>query len=344
MTLSRLAPKARTLTRIPAIGIQVAVIILSGFALAIGAETAPQPGPLDPHARMSIGNLSRQSSLAKTMFLVDDPVFYAQGPGGSDSAAGVYGYEPKSSKRAFAQSFLIPGWGQWYNGSRIKPFVFLGLEAAGWFGVSQFHSRGNKKQIQYQDFANRPDSGWSYDLYLQGLRAVYRDSAGAPLASDTLKYRNPAWDTCFPNCGSGVQQYVTFSHHVYTDENGNPIKNQTYYENVGKYDQFAFGWRDFKDGEPITNPQDTVGVEFRTASRQSYLDQRANANREFNRATTVLMLTLGNHLLSAFEAALGATRHNKSMDQFGAVGAHLRLAKSQTDGKLFPKLYVGYRF
>jgi hypothetical protein len=327
MTLSRLAPKARTLTRIPAIGIQVAIIILAGFALAIGAETAPQPGPLDPHAGMSIGNLSRQSSLAKTMFLVDDPVFYAQGPGGSDSAAGVYGYEPKSSKRAFAQSFLIPGWGQWYNGSRIKPFVFLGLEAAGWVGVSQFHSSGQKKQNQYQKFADDPVKGWDYQEYLRALQEVYG------VASDTMRYINPDWHCPGEDCLDSTNKYKVFSHHISFDADGKPVKNQTYYENVGKYDQFSYGWRDFEDS-----------ITLKTPNRDSYLDQRANANREFNRATTVLMLTLGNHLLSAFEAALGATRHNKSMDQFGAVGAHLRLARSQTDGKLFPKLYVGYRF
>ena len=334
MILSRTEPKACTLTRISAIGIQAVMIIFAGFALAIGAQS----GPIDPHAGMSIDNLSRQAALATTMYLIDDPILLAQAPSGSDSTAGMYGYVPKSPKRAFAQSFLIPGWGQWYNGSRIKPFVFLGLEAAGWFGVNQFHSKGQKKQDKYQRFADNTTDGWDYQRYLRGLLAVYKDTLDAPLASDTLMYKNPLWGT--DACGS-CPRFLTFSHHVYTDGDGNPIKNQTYYENVGKYDQFAYGWRDFKE---ITVPQDTVGVDFRTPNRKSYLNQRADANREFSRASTVLILTIGNHLLSAFEAALGAAHHNKSMDQFGTVGAQLRLARSQTDGKLYPKLLVGYRF
>jgi hypothetical protein len=340
MILSRHAPKVRKPIRFRGIAVQAVVIALAGFALAHGVESAPPTGPLDPLAGISIDNLSRQSSLAMTMYLVDDPVFYAQSAGGRDSTAGMYGYESKSPKRAFAQSFLIPGWGQWYNGSRIKPFIFLGLEAAGWVGVSHFHNQGQKKQGVYQRFADDPVGGWGYQRYLDGLKAVYG------VDSDTMRYINPAWEHCTePGCKfDTTNKYTVFSHHIDTDADGNPIKNQTYYENVGKYDQFALGWRDFKDGQTITNPDDTIGVEFLTAHRESYLNQRADANREYSRASTILIVTFGNHLLSAFEAALGAARHNKSMDQFGTVSAHLRLARSGTDGKLYPKLYVGYRF
>jgi hypothetical protein len=332
MILSRTALKIRRFCQRSVVGVFTVVFALAGFALASAVETAPREGPINPLAGISIDNISRQSFLAGTMYLVDDPVFYAQAPANPDSTAGVYGYESKSPKRAFIQSFLIPGWGQWYNGSRVKPFVFLGLEAAGWFGVSQFHSNGQKKQNQYQKFADDPLGGWNYQFYLDGLKAVYKDSAGAPLASDTLKYRNPLWGT--DSCGS-CPQYTTFSHHIRADADGNPIKDQNYYENIGKYNQFSYGWRDFRVEDSAT---------FMTPNRDSYRRQRADANREFSRASTVLILTIGNHLISAFEAALGAARHNKSMDQFGAVSAQVRLVQSPTDGKLFPKLYVGYRF
>lgn len=330
MILSRPALRPRLLTRISVVGIQAIVVVLAGMALAHGAEL----GPVDPHAGISIDNLSRQSTLVTTMYLIGDPVLLADAQRVSDSTVGMYGYEPKSPKRAFVQSLLIPGWGQWYNGgSRIKPFVFLGIEAIGWLGVSHFHSLGTQKQNQYQNFADDPTNGWNYQSYLQGLHAVYH------VDSDTMPYPNPNWtDSC------GCSLTIVFSHHIPTDLNGNPIKTQTYYENVGKYDQFAFGWRDFKNGEPINNPNDTIGVEFKTPNRDSYLHQRADANREFSHASTVLILTISNHLISAFEAALGASHRNKSIDQFGTINAHVRLAQSQTDGTLSPKFFLGYRF
>lgn len=315
----------------PRVGLLAAAFMLLGAGLANAVDSAPSGGPIDPHQGMTIANLSDGVLLAQTMYLVGDPVLYAQAPSNPDSTAGVYGYEFKSPKRAFAQSFLIPGWGQWYNGSRVKPFVFLGLEASGWLLRGHFRSQGNKKQDQYQQFADDSAQGWDYQKYLRGLQAVYG------VSSDTMRYINPDWVPSFDT----TNKWLVFSHHIYSDAEGKPIKNQTYYENVGKYDQFVFGWRDFKE---VTTPQDTIGAEFRTPARADYLDQRAGANREFSRASTVLIFTIGNHLLSAFEAALGAAHHNKSMDQFGSVSAQVRLVQSQTDGKLYPKFALGYRF
>jgi hypothetical protein len=40
----------------------------------------------------------------------------------------------------------------------------------------------------------------------------------------------------------GEGKYQFLSHHIVPDENGYINKDQTYYENVGKYNQFAFGW------------------------------------------------------------------------------------------------------
>ncbi len=301
-------------------------------------------GPANPLAGITVDDLSSQRMLVTTMVMTGDRSLYTDNDESSD--AGLYAYESKSPKRAFLQSVLIPGWGQWYNGSRITPFVFLGLEAAGWLGVSHFHSNGNQKQGKYQRFADDDSLGWDYSLYNHALQVVYG------VDSDTSKYLNPEWVKCQtdPNCQDVPPQYIPWSHHVFDDGNGNPIKNQTYYENIGKYDQFAFGWRDYNDtdsngiGTPPTKPQDTVGVSYITQNRRNYLNQRASANREFSRASTILILTISNHLISAFEAAIGANRHNRSLDQFGAVDAHMSLVRSQTTGNLMPNMTLNYRF
>jgi hypothetical protein len=139
----------------------------------------------------------------------------------------------------------------------------------------------------------------------------------------------------------GVLDTKVFSHHVYPDDEGNLNKDQTYYENIGKYDQFAFGWSDFPD---VTGPEDTVGVTFVTPHRKQYLDMRDKANREFNKASTVLILTISNHLLSAFEAAWSAKRYNRAIDQFGTVDTDFRLTQSETTGKLMTRFAVRYHF
>jgi hypothetical protein len=231
----------------------------------------------------------------------------------------VLGYKPKSPKRAFLQSFFVPGWGQWYTGNRWKPFLFLGMEAAGWLSWSNFRSKGDDFEIEYQAFA---DSFWTYDRYQDGLQVVFQ------ISIDTMQY--------------GTLKNREFSHHVYPIAPDTlPVKNQTYYENIGKYDQFAFGWDDLPE---VTGPADTVTMSIVTPHRKEYLSKRDDANREFNKASTVLILTIGNHLLSAFEAAWSAKRYNRAIDQFGKVDTDFRLTQSETSGKLMTRFAVRYHF
>ena len=69
-------------------------------------------------------------------------------------------------------------------------------------------------------------------------------------------------------------------------------KTQQYYEMIGKYDQFKGGWDDYEEG----------GTEL-TPNRLYYEDLRHKSNVQFKRASYCAMVVLGNHLLSAFDAA-----------------------------------------
>ncbi len=69
-------------------------------------------------------------------------------------------------------------------------------------------------------------------------------------------------------------------------------KTQQYYEMIGKYDQFKGGWDDYEEG----------GTEL-TPNRLYYEDIRHKSNVQFKRASYCVMVVLGNHLLSAFDAA-----------------------------------------
>jgi hypothetical protein len=316
------------------------VALTLGTSSLVGAAEAPPDnkpaGPVDPKAGLTLSDLSNASALSQTMSLTEDGRLLAQASTENlDMTSDVLGYEPKSPRRAFLQSFVVPGWGQWYNGSRIKPFLFLGLEAAGWLGWSNFRGNGKDLEDKYRAYVDEIVSTeyvdqqprWDYDKYLEGLEQVYG------ITSDTMTYQIIV---------DNVVEEKVFSHHVYEDENGNPIKDNTYYENVGKYDQFVFGWADF-DNDAVESPLDST-VNYVTEYRHSYLGQRDHANREFSKASTVLILTIGNHILSAVEAALSAKRYNKSMDQFGTIDADLRLTQANINDRLRPTLTLRYRF
>ncbi len=307
--------------------------IIALIPASLWASDTPQGdrlGPVNPRAGLTIDDLSdgymRGPMLASTsadwlLAQADD-----ESPMNLDDGADVLGYKPKSPRRAFMQSLLIPGWGQWYTGNKWKPFVFLGLETLGWVSWSGYRSNGNDIQDKYEIYA---DEHWEYTRYESGLENVF------DISIDTIPYII---------IEDGVQKERVFSHHIYPNTDGSFTKDETYYENLGKYDQFVYGWDDFNDGVPIEEPADTVGVEWVPPHRADYLKQRDDSNREFSKASTVLILTMANHLLSAFEAAWSAQRYNRAIDQFGSIDTHLRLTKSEATGKLMANLAVRYNF
>ncbi|MCP4583994.1 MAG: hypothetical protein GY839_20475 [candidate division Zixibacteria bacterium] len=194
----------------------------------------------------------------------------------------IYEFDAKSTKKAFFYSMLVPGAGQYYAGSRIKPFVYLAAEAIIWSGYFSFKNKGNDQRTRYQDYADQ--------------HYVWEDFMGW-------------WD------GLSQAQQDSFSHRLpWDDYNNQVIKDHEYYENIGKYDQFQIGWFDI----PIEAYPPPYGdsVYFEGTSREIYVQMRKKANDYFQNANTMIMLSLGNRIISAFEAALTAKKFNKGKKRF----------------------------
>lgn len=329
--------------RTSAIGTLVMLAGLLSYSQAAADAARPaMAGPVNPRPGITLDDLTSRRSLEATLALTGEGVLMAQAePRDLEMGADVYGYKPKSPRRAFIQSLLIPGWGQWYNGSRWKPFLFAGIEVAGWAGWSNFRSSGNEKEDEYRDFA---DAHWDSAAYFFGLKNIFPgDSIIFPAN------RPPDYTSNFPNDNRYLDttKYImredqgltlrVFSHHAYFDADGRRVEENTYYENIGKYDQFQYGWWGYtedQEGDSLAG----------NANRLTYVRMRDQANREFNKASRVLILTMANHLVSAFEAALGAKRYNRALDQFGGIETELRLTNSTSVDRLSPTLTVRYRF
>ena len=118
----------------------------------------------------------------------------------------VYGFKGKSVKKAFLYSLVIPGTGEFYANSKIKAFLFFGVDVTCWSLYFSYHKKGKNKEKEYLAFA---DSCWDEEKY----RDWWADL-------DTTQKKNYS--------------------HTLTNEH-----NQQYYEMIGKYKQFAFAWKDF---------------------------------------------------------------------------------------------------
>jgi hypothetical protein len=220
----------------------------------------------------------------------------------------IYQFKPKSTSKAFLFSLLLPGAGEYYANSKIKAGVFLGLEALFWTGYFVYHNKGGKKEDEFKGFA---DSHWNREAYHDSIWQRYLidiDTYKDPYAINPINTLDTLWITHFlPS-----------------------TKTQQYYEMVGKYDQFRFGWDDYSGGV------------YLTPNRSDYLDMRALSNRYFDRAKTFVIVAMGNHLLSAVDGALTARWYNRNKDRFSQFDMRVRLV--EREGELIPKIALNYRF
>lgn len=219
--------------------------------------------------------------------------------------ADIYSFKAKSPKRAFFYSLAVPGLGEYYAGSKIKPAVFIGLEALLWTGYAIYTGKGNDVKDDYIRFAQEH---YRYDVFRSW------------------------WSSLPPEIIS------VFSHTLpWNDSLNQPIMNHEYYENIGKYNEFQVGWDDIGTGH---EPPPLVGGEpYSSPNREHYLSLRRKSNDYYQNASTMVILALGNHILSAFDAALTAKGYNKGQKRFSLELKSKKLDRAQT-----PFLTWNYKF
>jgi hypothetical protein len=218
----------------------------------------------------------------------------------------VYGFKGKSVKRAFVYSLIVPGAGEFYANSKIKAVLFFGLDATLWTLYFNYHKKGKNKENEYKRFA---DQHWIEDDYREWLI----DSLWITSGSDQDSFWNKE-----------EQRFDWLSHHL-PDK-----KDQQYYEMIGKYDQFKFGWDDFPEED------------LNQARRNLYLNMRRDSNNLLNKAKYSVMFSLANHILSSFDAAIAVKKHNRKGERFSQI--HLQMRLSERDDEIVPKLSMSMEF
>ncbi|MGB2770415.1 MAG: hypothetical protein WBC88_11875 [Candidatus Zixiibacteriota bacterium] len=166
-----------------------------------------------------------------------------------------------------------------------------------------FNYHGKGKDKE-TEYQGFADLHWSEDDYILWLHDEY------DIWSDRDKYKDPI---------TGDSVYL--SHHL------PDTKTDQYYEMIGKYEQFSGGWDDF----------DTT-----SGNRETYLVKRRDSNDLLNKAKYAAMFSLGNHILSAFDAALTVKRHNRRGEKFSQVEFKMRLVERNQE--LVPRLSATLRF
>ena len=237
-------------------------------------------------------------------------------------------YKHKSPVKAFLLSMAVPGLGQFYYGSKVKPVIFLGAEVATWALYFKWHGQGDDLTADFEAFNRKHWSRYSYEEEYLNWVYGYTDDDEIP-----------------PDEAKGI------THHLPDTE------TQQYFEMTGKYDQFAWGWDDaVLSGQTLNDfashpgdlPAITGGATVPySARREIYETMRNDANNKYDNADKMVIVALVNRLISGFEAYFTTQSHNRkveeSSEEFSRLQVRAKLL-SYREKRDTPFLQFTYKF
>ncbi len=241
---------------------------------------------------------------------------------------------PKSPRKAFFLSMLLPGLGEYYTGAK-RGIAFLGVEALGWWMYAHYTGKGNDQEETFERFANE---NWRYSgaegeySYVEWFanRLVKNSLSTTDLPKNYADLSmNPTYMDSVTNI---LKDKDTLVNHTLPS-----TKTQQYYEMIGKYPQFVYGWKDIVQ---YTESVDTNGNKVRhyinpglvdaegkatgnydadirnvkSSMRDQYMNMRKDSNDNLKMGQNGVSLLLLNRVVSAIDAARLAYHRNKSME------------------------------
>ena len=194
----------------------------------------------------------------------------------------------KNPKTAFFLSAAIPGAGQVYAKSYVKAAAWMAVEVASWTLFAVKNQQGQDIRQEFRSYAN---SHWSEEHYWRWIA----HHSGIGYSEDNIEALRE-WE------------HDHFSHGLHRN------KDQQYYEMIGKYHQFNYGWDDFRDNYGIETTHQEMTDDFVVSdNRYHYESRRDAANDAFRLATTGTTVAMVNHILSALDAVWSTHRYNQKV-------------------------------
>lgn len=153
-------------------------------------------------------------------------------------------FKPKSARRAMLYSALFPGAGQFYaDKSALTTYLFPVLEAAMIGGIVYFSSQGSKKEKVFEKYANG-------ETITQTFTYVVHDT------TYSFTYTGPRYNRDFQSYVEDNLMGLNYRGKPVLQQSFNDIydgtlfrldskNSQHFYEDIGKYNRYIFGWVDW---------------------------------------------------------------------------------------------------
>ena len=288
-------------------------------------------------------------------------------------------YDKKSVSKAMILSSLFPGAGQFYANRRsITTYIFPIIEIGLWVGYFHYYNQGLDKENEYEKWANQEpinDIGYLGDCpyinpdtnqpYYQDEDPIYRfgrERHDFSVDDFLIENNNPSYDNHFRLDDSNTQHF---------------------YEDIGKYNKYIFGWYDwfdiyatdengnwtndinwdFEDNAngfedwvgmgDTSNPESIyyVGNEelyevddgLYSGMRAEYIAMRKEARDDYQSAEIISFGLVFNHILSAIDAVRLTRKYNLEYIT-NTSKLQIHLAPVMVSNELSPALFLTKRF
>ncbi len=266
-----------------------AAVILASAATGLASPAACGPGNLE-----RAGWLLQRTALADQALLGFAADQVEIGGAAPEVPSFERSHEGKKAGLHILSSLILPGSGEAMLGYK-RGYVMMAADIFAWTQVIKNDNDGDDIQ---QDFFNYADEHWSVDRLVAAYDPTSEDEVRGGLGLDYFDDVQPV---------SSVDDF----------EGNLPLwvseadDHWEYYENLGKWDQFVFGWDDF------VNPNDTVltgGYEptgtladlrqpFTSHHRDIYREMRGRSDDAYSKRDNWLFVNIGLRVFSVIQTA-----------------------------------------
>ncbi|HMQ79255.1 MAG TPA: hypothetical protein PKD94_06780 [Ignavibacteria bacterium] len=223
-------------------------------------------------------------------------------------------------------SAVIPGAGEFYGGNYLKAGIFFGVEVLAWATFAYFESKGNKKEEEYQAYA---DQYWDVRTYARWLKNEgFSESGGIDPDEPNRDVLREQIMVC---------ERANFSHTM--PEYG----SQQYYELIGKYQNFQAGWTNLEH-VPTKAAGPYNYQTYHDPVFTNYAADRQKANDFFDYAKIGPITAIVNHILSAADAAWVISTYNSKIKVETGFRMQNRVSPYTYQIKQFPTFNVAVSF
>ncbi len=160
-------------------------------------------------------------------------------------------------------SLLVPGLGEWSLGYKGRALAHWTVEAGCWAGNFYYRDKGFAGRKDYEAYA---DSHWHTARWASAWNETIPDWLDWIPQSEWDEY---GWDAVMPTAVEFDETHEGYLASHFAPYHEDP---QHYYENLGKYDWYRWGWDDYSSGTD------------RSEHRYVYLRMRNDSDDDFNRA------------------------------------------------------------